>query len=231
LQTASAGQSAGVDKQYQSAVDAAYAKYKDLKEGKNADYIPALAQVPSDLFGVSLVSVDGQQFHKGEVDVPVSIQSISKVFALARVIEDEGPKAIQDKVGVDATGEVFNSITAVERLRGKEINPCVNPGALATTSLVRGKTYEEKWNAIIGIHNDMAGRQRQRCFCAGDRRCRFSGAQQRERVIGECIGIVGRQRRRAGKGGERAGGIARLRPLLPEAGQSCRVIPHKLALS
>jgi glutaminase len=61
LQTASAGQSAGVDKQYQSAVDAAYAKYKDLKEGKNADYIPALAQVPSDLFGVSLVSVDGHQ--------------------------------------------------------------------------------------------------------------------------------------------------------------------------
>jgi glutaminase len=161
LQTASAGQSAGVDKQYQSAVDAAYAKYKDLKEGKNADYIPALAQVPSDLFGVSLVSVDGQQFHKGEVDVPVSIQSISKVFALARVIEDEGPKAIQDKVGVDATGEVFNSITTVERMRGKEINPCVNPGAIATTSLVRGKTYEEKWNAIIGIHNDMAGRQLQ----------------------------------------------------------------------
>lgn len=159
--TVSATQNASADKEYQTAVEAAYAKYKDLKEGKNADYIPALAEVPSDLFGVTLVTVGGQQYNKGEVDSPVSIQSISKVFALARVIEDEGPKAIQEKVGVDATGEVFNSINAVERMRGKEINSCVNPGAIATTSLVRGKTYEEKWNAIIGICNDMAGRQLQ----------------------------------------------------------------------
>ncbi len=146
---------------YQTVVDQAYTKYKDLKEGKNADYIPALAQVPSDLFGVSLVTVDGKVHEKGDVTSMVSIQSISKVFTLARVVEDDGAKSIQDKVGVDATGEVFNSITAIERMRGKEINPCVNPGAIATTSLVRGKTYEEKWNAIIGIHNDFAGRQLQ----------------------------------------------------------------------
>ena len=143
---------------YQTAVDNAYTKYKDLKEGKNADYIPALAEVPSDLFGVSMITVNGKQYHKGDVDSPVSIQSISKVFALARVIEDDGAQSIQDKVGVDATGEVFNSITAIERMRGKEINSCVNPGAIATTSLVKGNTYEEKWAAIIGIHSDMAGR-------------------------------------------------------------------------
>ena len=142
-----------------TAVEAAYTKYKNLKEGKNADYIPALAEVPSDLFGVSLVTVDGKAYNQGDVKSMVSIQSISKVFTLARVIEDEGPKAIQDKVGVDATGEVFNSITAVERMRGKEINPCVNPGAIATTSLVRGATYEEKWARIIQIHSDLAGRQ------------------------------------------------------------------------
>jgi glutaminase len=144
---------------YQSVVDSAYTKYKDLKEGKNADYIPALAEVPSDLFGVTLVTVDGKVYSQGDVKSPVSIQSISKVFTLARVIEDEGAKVIQDKVGVDATGEVFNSITAVERMRGKEINSCVNPGAIATTSLVRGNTYEEKWARILAIHSDMAGRQ------------------------------------------------------------------------
>jgi glutaminase len=142
-----------------TAVEAAYTKYKNLKEGKNADYIPALAEVPSDLFGVSLVTVDGKTYNQGDVRSMVSIQSISKVFTLARVIEDEGAKAVQDKVGVDATGEVFNSITAVERMRGKEINPCVNPGAIATTSLVRGATYEEKWARIIQIHSDLAGRQ------------------------------------------------------------------------
>ncbi|MBL7940110.1 MAG: glutaminase A [Flavobacteriales bacterium] len=144
---------------YQSLVNEAYAKHKDLKEGKNADYIPALAQVPSDLFGVGLVTTDGKTFTSGDITSMVSIQSISKVFALARVIDEQGADAIEQKVGVDATGEVFNSITAVERMRGKEINSCVNPGAIATTSLVKGGTYEEKWANIINTHSDFAGRQ------------------------------------------------------------------------
>jgi len=143
---------------YQTLINDAYAKFKDLKEGKNADYIPALAEVPSGLFGVALVTTDGRVFTTGDITSMVSIQSISKVFTLARVIEEIGAPAIQEKVGVDATGEVFNSITAVERMRGKEINSCVNPGAIATTSLIRGGTYDEKWANIIGTHSDFAGR-------------------------------------------------------------------------
>ena len=142
---------------YQAIIDQAYARYKDLKEGANADYIPALAEVPSDLFGVALVTVDGKVFTTGDVASRVSIQSISKVFSLARVIEEQGPEAILEKVGVDATGEVFNSIVAIERMKGKEINSCVNPGAIATTSLVGGDTYEEKWSNIIGTMNAFAG--------------------------------------------------------------------------
>lgn len=143
---------------YQTLVNDAHAKYKDVKEGKNADYIPALAEVPSDVFGVGLVTTDGKVFTTGDITTMVSIQSISKVFSLARVIEEQGPQAIEDKVGVDATGEVFNSITAVERMRGKEINSCVNPGAIATTGLVKGNTYEEKWANILGTMSDFAGR-------------------------------------------------------------------------
>lgn len=143
---------------YQTLVNNAFTKYKDLKEGKNADYIPALAEVPSDLFGIGLVTVDGKAFTAGDIQTMVSIQSISKVLTLARVIEEQGAQAIEDKVGVDATGEVFNSITAIERNRGKEINSCVNPGAIATTSMIKGDTYEAKWKDIIDTHSDFAGR-------------------------------------------------------------------------
>ena len=75
---------------YQTLVNNAYANYKDLKEGKNADYIPALAEVPSDLFGIGLVTVDGKAFTAGDIQTMVSIQSISKVLTLARVIEEQG---------------------------------------------------------------------------------------------------------------------------------------------
>ena len=74
-------------------------------------------------------------------------------------MKKQGHQAVQDKIGVDATGEVFNSITAVERMRGKEINPLVNPGAIASTSLVSGKDAAAKWKNILQIHSDFAGRQ------------------------------------------------------------------------
>jgi glutaminase len=77
---------------------------------------------------------------------------------MAKVIEDSGSKEILEKVGVDATGMAFNSIIAIEMNQGKEINPLVNPGAIATTSLIKGNTYEEKWNRIKTTFDDFAGR-------------------------------------------------------------------------
>nr|MCU0254454.1 glutaminase [Acidobacteriota bacterium] len=119
-----------------AALAAAHAKYKGLKEGANADYIPALAKVNPELFGIALVTVDGKVYTEGDVASEVSIQSISKVFTMARVIEDRGPQSIVDNMGVDATGQVFNSIVAVEQNKGAEMNPMVNPGAIAATSMV-----------------------------------------------------------------------------------------------
>jgi glutaminase len=142
----------------QAAVDAAYAKYKNLREGKNADYIPALAKVDPDLFGITVVTPDGKVYSAGDVKTEVSIQSISKVFTLARVIQDSGPEIIENTVGVDATGLAFNSIVAVEQHKGKEMNPFVNPGAITITSMVQGSTPTEQWNNIIGTLNAFAGR-------------------------------------------------------------------------
>ena len=143
----------------QSAIDEAYAKYKDVKEGKNADYIKELANVDPNIFGIALVTTDGQVFTKGDIDSKVSIQSVSKVFTMAKVIDEQGHQAIQDKIGVDATGEVFNSITSIERMRGKEINPLVNPGAIASTSLVSGADSAAKWKNIVQVQSDFAGRK------------------------------------------------------------------------
>jgi glutaminase len=149
----------------QKAVDAAHAEFRALKEGKNADYIPALAKVDPNLFGIAVVTADGKVYTAGDVKTEVSIQSISKVFTMAQVIQEQGLESIEKRIGVDATGARFNSIIAVEGVRtvvgtgAPEMNPLVNPGAISATSMVRGATSDEVWKKIIGFHNDASGRQ------------------------------------------------------------------------
>jgi glutaminase len=141
-----------------SALDNAYAKVLKAKGGKNADYIPALAKVDSNIFGIAIVTVDGHVFTTGDVKSEVSIQSISKVFTLALVMEQQSPEAIDKNMGVDATGMAFNSIVAIEQHKGAEMNPLVNPGAIAATSMVKGGTRPEVWKSILSYYSDFAGR-------------------------------------------------------------------------
>ena len=149
----------------QKAVDAAYAKYRNLKEGKNADYIPALAAVDPNLFGIAVVTPDGKVYTAGDVKTQVSIQSISKVFTMAQVIQEQGLDSVAKRIGVDATGARFNSIIAIEGVRSvvgtgaPEMNPLVNPGAISATSMVSGGSADAVWKKIIGFHNDAAGRE------------------------------------------------------------------------
>src|SRR5690349_19076588 len=97
----------------QPAVDNAYSQFKTLTEGKNADYIPALAKVDPSLFGIALVTADGKVYTAGDVKTEVSIQSISKVFTMAQVIQEQGLESIAKRIGVDAT-------RSEERRVGKE---------------------------------------------------------------------------------------------------------------
>ncbi|MNS21878.1 Glutaminase 1 [compost metagenome] len=143
----------------ENALNDAFNKFKDLKEGKNADYIKELANVDPNIFGIALVTAEGAVYTKGDITSMVSIQSISKVFTMAKVIEQEGPQFLQEKIGVNATGLPFNSIVAVEMHKGDKINPLVNPGAIATTSLIRGNDSVAKWKEIQKIQSDFAGRQ------------------------------------------------------------------------
>jgi glutaminase len=143
---------------YQDAVNAAYAKFKDLKEGKNADYIPALAAVDPNIFGIALVTTDGKVYTAGDIASQVSIQSISKVFTMAKVIEDQGAPSIENNMGVDATGQAFNSIVAIEQYKGAEMNAMVNPGAITTTSMLSGASRDDIWNKLLAWYGDFAGR-------------------------------------------------------------------------
>jgi glutaminase len=143
----------------QQAVNAAFMKFKDLREGKNADYIPALAKVDPQLFGIALVTPDGRVYTAGDTTTEVSIQSISKVFTMARVVQDSGEKAIEDNTGVDATGMPFNSIVAIEEKKGHEMNPLVNAGAITTTSMVSGANADDIWNKILSTYEGFAGRK------------------------------------------------------------------------
>ena len=141
-----------------AAVRSAYDQFKGLQEGKNADYIPVLAQVPSNYFGIALVTPQGKTSTAGDIQPTFSIQSISKVFTMALVFQESGQKYVEDLVGVDATGQVFNSINAIEQYRGKEQNPLVNPGAIATTGMVKGSSPDEIWKKILDMHSACAGR-------------------------------------------------------------------------
>lgn len=142
-----------------AALKAAHDKYKTLKEGANADYIPALAKVDSNIYGIALVTTDGKVYTTGDIKSEVSIQSISKVFTMALVMEEKGADAIEANMGVDATGQVFNSINAVEQYKGAEMNAMVNPGAIAATSMVSGASRDAIWSKLLTWYGDFAGRK------------------------------------------------------------------------
>ena len=141
----------------EAAVKEAYEKFKNDAKGKNADYIPYLAQVDSKLFGVAVVTTDNQVFTLGDVNYSFSIQSISKVFTLALAMEELGAIKVFEKVGSEPTGRPFNSPLAVVDMPTHTGNPLVNAGAIATTSLISGKDAEDKWNKILNFYSKAAG--------------------------------------------------------------------------
>ncbi len=112
-----------------------------------------------------MVTTDGKVYTAGDIKTEVSIQSISKVFTMAQVIQEQGLDSIEKRIGVDATGARFNSIIAIEGVRtvvgagAPEMNALVNPGAIAATSMVTGGGADAVWNKIIGFYNDAAGRE------------------------------------------------------------------------
>jgi glutaminase len=142
-------------------VHEAYHQFANDNSGKNADYIPYLAQVDPKLFGIAIVTTDNQVLTEGDVKYSFSIQSISKVFTLALAMQELGADKVYEKIGSEPTGRAFNSPIAVVDMPSHTGNAFVNAGAIATTSLISGKDETEKWNKILDFYSRVAGEKLQ----------------------------------------------------------------------
>ena len=149
------------DADVRAVVSAGYERYRHLGEGSVADYIPALAKAPPDAFGVCVAGVRGRLFAIGDSDQEFTIQSISKLFVFALVCDALGPEEARRKLGVNSTGLPFDSVMGIELNADRTMNPMVNAGALATTSLVPGATPEEQFRHIADGLSVFAGRNLQ----------------------------------------------------------------------
>lgn len=141
----------------QSYLEKLHAQLLPLKGGTLASYIPELAKVDPDQFAICLVTTDGVAYTVGDSEQPFTIQSISKAFVYAAALADRGQEYVGAKVGVEPSGDAFNSIS-LHPQTGAPLNPMINAGAIATTSLVGGETVEAQWTRIHGALSTFAGR-------------------------------------------------------------------------
>jgi glutaminase len=138
----------------------AHLRFRAHQDGQNSQAYPALARMPSDLFGVCVVGTNGRAYGAGDVNTEFAIMSVAKPFVFALVCEAIGPDEARAKLGANATGLPFNSLAAIEHGNGRT-NPMVNAGAIATTSLVPGATAEQRWAFIHDGLSRFAGRRLQ----------------------------------------------------------------------
>lgn len=148
-----------IDKQtVRAAVEAAYDRCKEEQGGKNADYIPYLAGVPSTLFGIAACLPDGDVVAVGDTDYVFGIESVSKVPTAILAMNQYGAKEILDRIGADATGLPFNSIMALLLEKEHPSTPLVNAGAISACSMIRPTgDADGKWRAIVSFVADLTG--------------------------------------------------------------------------
>ena len=143
----------------QRLIDMTFNKLKNTGGGKNASYIPELAKADPNLFGISFVSCDGTVYEAGKTTTCVPIESISKLFTLARAVDDLGGKIVSKKIGHSGSWLPFNSAVATDLSPTHTINPFVNQGAMATTSLLYTKNKTKFKNRVLGNLDQFAGKK------------------------------------------------------------------------
>ena len=141
----------------QTYLDGLHQRLAGTREGRLATYIPELANANPEAFGVCLVTMDGVAYTAGDTAVPFTIQSVSKPFVFATALADRGQAIVARKVGVEPSGDAFNSIS-LHPQTGAPLNPMINAGAIATTGLVAGDTPEAQWQRIAASLAAFVGR-------------------------------------------------------------------------
>jgi glutaminase len=140
----------------QSYLEFLHEKFLALRDGAVADYIPELAKANPEWFGIALVTVDGHVYQVGDTRQPFTIQSISKPIVYGLALEDNDSNAVLARVGVEPTGDAFNSIS-LDPVTGCPLNPMINAGAVATTGMVAGNGPQERMARILQTFSRYVG--------------------------------------------------------------------------
>lgn len=142
----------------QSTLEELYIAFKDVHDGHIADYIPQLAKADPNWFGVAVCTTDGHVYEVGDSRKGFTMQSVSKPFVYGLALEDNGRDAVSKRVGVEPSGDVFNSIISLDKHSHRPHNPMVNAGAIASASMIQGANLTERLNRLLEMLGRFAGR-------------------------------------------------------------------------
>ena len=134
-----------------------YEEYRHLDSGELAGYIPELTKANPDWFAISIVTAEGEVFEVGNIEENFTIQSISKVFVYGMALEDRDRQTLLEKIGVEPTGDPFNSVIRLDENSKRPDNPMVNAGAIATAGLIKGKDATDKLNRMLDMFRRYIG--------------------------------------------------------------------------
>jgi glutaminase len=134
-----------------------YTRTRAIRDGAIATYIPELAKADPEILGIAVATVDGKVYTAGNADHFFTIQSVSKPFIYGYALAEYGREAVLSHVGVEPTGEAFNSIV-LDDVHNRPFNPMVNAGAMATAELIKGDTPETRIATMVGVMSRYAGR-------------------------------------------------------------------------
>ena len=153
-----AGSAVARGHELQILIDEVYEKHLPHTTGEVATYIPELSKADPEAFGVCLVTADGRTFEAGDCDRPFTIQSISKPFTYGMALEEFGPTKVFEHVGVEPSGDVFNSIE-LQNGSNRPYNPMINSGAITVTALLHSRYGHRTFEYLLDRLSVIAGRQ------------------------------------------------------------------------
>jgi glutaminase len=147
-----------MEHELQSTINELHGRYQSLTRGEVATYIPELGLADPDLFGISIITSEGQAFEIGDAGHAFTIQSISKPFTFGMAIEELGAQTVSRHVGVEPSGDAFNSI-ALQNGTNRPFNPMVNSGAITVTALLHACHGASTFDRILDRLSAAAGRR------------------------------------------------------------------------
>lgn len=126
------------------------------KDGKVADYIPELGKANPNELSIAIYYPDGRCVSAGDIDKKLTLQSISKVISLALVLMDRGFSDVFERIGMEPTGDPFNSIAKLETMApAKPLNPMINAGALVVTHMIKGESVDERFMRLLDFVREL----------------------------------------------------------------------------